>query len=91
MAVSLLVCVGDETATRMRAHVTELIGRLKVGAYDDPAADFGPVVTRVAELQESWMRSHQLTGAESGWLVLLDGVSDVQIQFFRDNGWSNSV
>ena len=49
----------------------------------------GPVVTRVAELQESWMRSHQLTGAESGWLVLLDGVSDVQIQFFRDNGWSN--
>lgn len=48
MAVSLLVCVGDETATRMRAHVTELIGRLKVGAYDDPAADFGPVVTRAA-------------------------------------------
>ena len=49
----------------------------------------GPVVTRVAELQESWMRSHQLTGAESGWLVLLDGVSDAQIQFFRDTGWSN--
>jgi len=49
----------------------------------------GPVVTRVAELQESWLRSQQLVGNESGQLLLLDGVSDVQIQFFRDNGWSN--
>ena len=49
----------------------------------------GPVVTRVAELQESWLRSQQLVGDESGQLLLLDGVSDVQIQFFRDNGWSN--
>ena len=49
----------------------------------------GPVVTRVAELQESWLRSQQLEGNPSGLLVLLDGVSDMQIQFFRDNGWSN--
>ena len=49
----------------------------------------GPVVTRVAELQESWLRSQQLTGGEAGQLLLLDEVSDVQIQFFRGNGWSN--
>ena len=49
----------------------------------------GPVVTRVAELQESWLRSQQLVGSESGQLLLLDDVSDVQIQFFRGNGWSN--
>jgi len=49
----------------------------------------GPVVTRVAELQQSWLRSQQLTGGESGRLLMLDGVSDLQIQFFRDNGWSN--
>ena len=49
----------------------------------------GPVVTRVAELQDSWMRSQQLLGNERGQLVLLEGVTDVQIQFFRENGWSN--
>jgi len=49
----------------------------------------GPVVTRVAELQESWLRSQQLLGDEGGQLVLLDEVSDVQIQFFRNNSWSN--
>lgn len=49
----------------------------------------GPVVTRVAELQESWLRSQQLAADDSGQLLLLDGVDDVQIQFFRDNGWSN--
>jgi general secretion pathway protein J len=49
----------------------------------------GPVVTRVAELQDSWMRSQQLLGNEKDQLVLLDGVTEVQIQFFRENGWSN--
>jgi len=49
----------------------------------------GPVVTRVDELQDSWMRSQQLLGNDKGQLMLLDGVTDLQIQFFRDNGWSN--
>jgi general secretion pathway protein J len=49
----------------------------------------GPVVNRVADLQDSWMRSQQLLGNEPGQLVLLDGVTDLQIQFFRENGWSN--
>lgn len=49
----------------------------------------GPVVTRVAELQESWLRSQQLVGGEAGQLLLLDEVSEVQIQFFRGNAWSN--
>jgi general secretion pathway protein J len=49
----------------------------------------GPVVTRVAELQESWLRSQQLLGDESGQLVLLDGVTDVRVEFFRNNAWSN--
>jgi general secretion pathway protein J len=49
----------------------------------------GPVVTHVAELQESWLRSQQLLGNEEGQLVLLDGVSDMKIEFFRNNAWSN--
>lgn len=49
----------------------------------------GPVVTRVAELQESWLRSQQPDSDAAATLVLLDGLSDLQIQFFRNNGWSN--
>ncbi|HYN59319.1 MAG TPA: prepilin-type N-terminal cleavage/methylation domain-containing protein [Rubrivivax sp.] len=50
----------------------------------------GPVVTRVDELQESWMRSQQLLGNEQGQLLLLEGVTEVQVQFFVNNAWSNS-
>jgi general secretion pathway protein J len=52
----------------------------------------GPVVTREAELQDSWLRSQQLQGAEPGQVRLLDEVSDVQLYFFRstDNDWSNA-
>ncbi|QRM32904.1 CoA-acylating methylmalonate-semialdehyde dehydrogenase [Microvirga sp. VF16] len=48
MAVSLLVCVGDDTADEMRIRVTDLVSRLKVGPYNDGDADFGPVVTKAA-------------------------------------------
>jgi general secretion pathway protein J len=50
----------------------------------------GPVVTRVAELQESWMRSQQLLGNEPAQLPLLEGVTEVQVQYFRNNAWTNS-
>jgi general secretion pathway protein J len=50
----------------------------------------GPVVTRVSELQESWMRSQQLLGNEPGQLLLLDNATEVQVYFFRGNGWSNA-
>jgi general secretion pathway protein J len=50
----------------------------------------GPLVTRVAELQDSWLRSQQLLGNEPGQLQLLEGVSEVQVYFFRGNGWSNA-
>ncbi|KAA3451469.1 methylmalonate-semialdehyde dehydrogenase (CoA acylating) [Mesorhizobium sp. SARCC-RB16n] len=49
MAVSLLVCVGDETAQKLRDLVGDHIAQLKVGAYDDPSADFGPLVTQAAK------------------------------------------
>lgn len=50
----------------------------------------GPVVTRVAELQDSWMRSQQLLGGEPGLVQLLAGVESVQVYFYRGNGWSNA-
>lgn len=50
----------------------------------------GPVVTDAASLQDSWLRSQQLLGDERGQLVLLDDVTEVQLYFFRGNGWSNA-
>jgi general secretion pathway protein J len=50
----------------------------------------GPVVQRSAALQESWLSSQQLLGNETGQLRLVDGVSEVQIYFYRGNGWSNA-
>jgi general secretion pathway protein J len=50
----------------------------------------GPVLTRVGELRESWMRSQQLLGNEDAMLKLLDGVSGVQVEFYRGNSWTNA-
>lgn len=49
-----------------------------------------PAVTKVTELQEHWLRSQQLLGNEPGTLKVVDDVSQVQVFFFRGNGWSNA-
>jgi general secretion pathway protein J len=48
-----------------------------------------PVTTRVSELQQAWLRSEQLQGAEAGQVKLFDGVTGVQVWFHR-GGWSNA-
>jgi len=50
----------------------------------------GPVVTRAADLQDSWLGSQQLLGNEPAQLRLLDGVATWQVFFYRGNGWSNA-
>jgi general secretion pathway protein J len=50
----------------------------------------GPIVTRAGELQQSWLQSQQLLGNEPGQLLMMQGVSDIQVYFFRGNAWSNS-
>jgi general secretion pathway protein J len=49
----------------------------------------GPVVNHKKELQESWLRSQQLLGNETGQLNALDGVTGWQVYFYRQNSWSN--
>jgi general secretion pathway protein J len=48
-----------------------------------------PVVQRAGELQDQWMRSQQLLGNEANQLRLLDGVTGMQLYFFRGNAWTN--
>ncbi len=49
MAVSLLVAVGDHTAQRLRELLLPRVQALKVGAYDDLKADYGPLVSAQAQ------------------------------------------
>jgi general secretion pathway protein J len=49
-----------------------------------------PAVTRVADLQEYWLRSQQLLGNEPAQVLALTGVGDWQLFFFRGNAWSNA-
>jgi len=46
-------------------------------------------VTNVPALQEAWLRSQQLLGNEPQQVLLLTGVSEWQIYFYRGNSWSN--
>lgn len=70
MAVSLLICVGRETADILRPKVLEKIKALKVGAYDDAAADFGPVVTKAAR---DGVEAAIQRAVDEGGHLLLDG------------------
>src|SRR3546814_5801126 len=49
MAVSLLLAVGEGTAEKLRSLVVPKIQALHVGAYNDPKADFGAVITADAK------------------------------------------
>lgn len=44
MAISVAVPVGQETADRLVAKLTERVHKLNVGRSDEPGADYGPLV-----------------------------------------------
>jgi len=49
MAISLLVTVGDDTSERLKELIVPMVHKLKVGAYNQEGADFGPVVTAASQ------------------------------------------
>ena len=51
-----------------------------------------PATSRVAELQEWWMRSQQWSGIRDGALPMLSQLSEWQVYYYRqgDNTWSNA-
>lgn len=70
MAVSLLVPVGAETADKLRDLIVEKTKALKIGAYNDPHADFGAVIS--AQSQQSVLKAIDQCVAD-GAELLLDG------------------
>ena len=70
MAVSLLVPVGAETADKLRDLIVEKTKALKIGAYNDPHADFGAVIS--VQSQQSVLKAIDQCVAD-GAELLLDG------------------
>jgi general secretion pathway protein J len=49
----------------------------------------GPAVTSTRNLQESWLRTQQFQGSETGQLRALTGLEDWHVYFFQGNAWAN--
>ncbi|WP_329180381.1 CoA-acylating methylmalonate-semialdehyde dehydrogenase [Streptomyces decoyicus] len=70
MAISVAVSVGEDTADRLVARLKERIAMLRIGASDDPDADFGPLVSRDALDR---VRRYVDIGVTEGAELVVDG------------------
>mgnify|MGYP001824937259 FL=1 len=80
MAISVAVCVGDETADTVVAKLEEEIGGLKVGAGTDVSNNMGPLVTW-DHLEK--VRGYVDLGVEEGARLVCDGRS-LRVDGFED-------
>ncbi len=82
MAISVAVPVGEETADRFIEALAPRVRDLKVGPYNDPSSEMGPVVTR--ESQQKILGLIE-SGIEQGANLVVDG-RDVNLQGY-ENGF----
>ncbi len=80
MAISVGVLVGE--AKKWVPEIKEALSKLKVGAWNDPEASFGPLISKKAkERVVSLLQS----GAKEGAKVLLDGSTCSVAQYPKGN------
>ena len=70
MAISVAVCVGDDTADTVVSKFQERIAELKVGNGTDTGNDMGPLVTKAHFAR---VRSYVDLGVEEGADLVIDG------------------
>jgi malonate-semialdehyde dehydrogenase (acetylating)/methylmalonate-semialdehyde dehydrogenase len=70
MAISVAVCVGDDTADTVVGKFRERIAELKVGSGTDTRNDMGPLVTKA---HYDKVRSYVDLGVEEGAELVIDG------------------
>ena len=70
MAISVAVAVGDETADRFIAALAPRVRELKVGPYNDPATEMGPVVSKASQQKILGLID---SGVEQGAELVVDG------------------
>ncbi len=83
MAISVVVCVGDDTADQVVGSLREKAAAIRVGNGEDTTNDMGPLVTRE---HRDKVRSYVDLGVEEGADLVLDGrdlvVADHEDGFF---------
>ena len=82
MAISVAVTVGDETADELVKRLEPKVRSLKVGPYNDPEAEMGPVISR--ESQDR-VKGYVDAGVEAGADLVVDG-RDISLQGY-ENGY----
>ena len=70
MAISVAVPVGQETADRLVAKLTERVGKLNVGRSDEKGVDFGPLVGSDALKR---VNDYVQIGVDEGATAVVDG------------------
>ncbi|MGB2122837.1 MAG: CoA-acylating methylmalonate-semialdehyde dehydrogenase [Candidatus Puniceispirillaceae bacterium] len=70
MAISAVLAVGDDTADRFVSQLAPKVRALKIGQYDEPGVEMGPVITAASkERIEGYIDQGEKDGAE----VVVDG------------------
>lgn len=80
MAISVAVPVGDDTADALMERLVPRIQALKIGPYNDPDADMGPIITRMAFDKINGLIDQ---GVKAGAKLLVDG-RNLKLQGYED-------
>ncbi len=80
MAISAVLAVGDETADRFVDQLAPKIRALKIGQYDEPGVEMGPVITADSKARiEGYIDQGEKDGAE----IVVDG-RGLRLQGYED-------
>jgi len=80
MAISAVLAVGDDTADRFVSALAPKVRALKIGQYDEPGVEMGPVITRESkERVTDYINQGEADGAK----VVVDG-RGLSLQGYED-------
>jgi malonate-semialdehyde dehydrogenase (acetylating)/methylmalonate-semialdehyde dehydrogenase len=83
MAISVVVAVGDETADTLIGKLAPRVADLKVGPYNDPQTEMGPLVTPE---HHDKVRGYVDKGVEEGAKLVVDG-RQVQVKGYESGAF----
>ncbi len=70
MALPVVVAIGEQTAVALRRRLQSALAQLRVGAADDPNADYGPVITAAHKRR---IENYIAMGRDEGAELVVDG------------------
>ena len=80
MAISAVLAVGDDTADRFVSALAPKVRALKIGQYDEPGVEMGPVITRESKER---VTDYINQGEADVATVVVDG-RDLSLQGYED-------